>query len=116
MSSSNNPRVTAKPIVWICHDKGGFDFTKAEVHGEVRSVFKGDFNPFDLHAAMRIAEEILKDSHANDWVIPIGNGVAQMVVALAFVAKHDRLPLLVFHAQRCEYVKREHSNFHPTHK
>jgi len=111
MSSSHNPKVSALPIVWITHDKGGFDFKGAEQHGELRAVFKGEFNPFDLHAARRIAEEALKDSHANDWIIAVGSGIAGIIVAQAFIARHDRLPLLVYHAQRHEYVKRDQTGF-----
>lgn len=114
MSSSSNPKVSARPTIWLTHDKGGFDFKAAEVHGELRAVFKGEFNPFDLHDARRKAEEAMKGSHPTDWIIIVGSGIAAAIVTQAFIARHDRLPLLVFHAQRCEYVKRELTGFHPS--
>jgi hypothetical protein len=115
MSSSKHPKIVdpnRKPIVWITHDKGGFDFKGAEVHGELRPVFKGEFNPFDLHAARFHAEETMKESSQQDWLIIVGSGIAGIIVAQAFIARHDRLPLLVYHVHRREYVKRELTSFH----
>lgn len=105
--NTNTNAKERRPVVWIAHDKGGYDFSKASMHGELRRVFRGEFNPFDLTAARRHAEEILKDSQPEDWIIGVGNGLAQVIVALVFSRLHDRLPVLVYHTQRFEYVKRE---------
>lgn len=105
--NASNSNVERKPIVWICHDKGGLDFSKAAAHGELRAVFKGIFNPFDLAAAKQHAEQVLADSQPSDWIIGVGNGIAQMLVAAEFIHRHDRLPVLVYHTQKFEYVKRD---------
>lgn len=104
-----------KPTVWIIHDKGGYDFKQAESIGQLKTIFKGEFNPFDLHGARRHAEEVLKDSTPNDWLIGVGNGVAQQVAALVFVRLHDRLPVLVYHSHRREYVRRDLDGFYQSH-
>lgn len=106
-----SPNGNFKPTVWVIHDKGGYDFSKAAEHGEVKVVFKGEFNPFDLPAARHRAEECMKESGPHDWLIAVGSGIADIIVAQAYIAQHDRLPLLVFHSQRRDYVKRELSNF-----
>jgi len=100
------------PTVWIVHDKGGFDFSKAAEHGALKTVFKGEFNPFDLHAARHHAEELMKtESSPEDWLVLVGSGIAGAIVAQAFIAQHDHFPVLVYHSQRHEYVKRELTGF-----
>lgn len=93
--------------VWIVHDKGGYDFSQAAVHGALRTIFKGEFNPFDLHGAHEQASSMLEASTPDDWLIGVGAGIAGMIVAVEFVRRHDRLPVLVYHTQRREYVKRD---------
>lgn len=100
------------PTIWVCHDKGGYDFSKASPLGVIKPVFKGEFNPFDLHAARLHAETVLKDSLPSDWMIGVGNGIAQMLVAAVFVAMHDRFPVLVYHTSRFEYIKRDLDGMH----
>jgi len=97
-----------KPTVWIIHDKGpGYDFSQAAAHGNVKTVFKGEFNPFDLHSAQQQAQEVLATSTPDDWLVGVGSGIASMIVAMEFVRRHGRLPILVYHTQRHEYVKRD---------
>jgi hypothetical protein len=93
--------------VWIAHDRGGYDFSSAAEHGETRTVFKGEFNPFDLHSARQQAAETMRDAGPNDWIIMVGSSLASTIVAWTYLAQWDRLPVLVLHAQRRVYVKRE---------
>jgi hypothetical protein len=97
-----------KPTVWVVHDRGGYDFSDASQYGEVKTLFRGEFNTFDLHGSWSyVQKRFSQESSKDDWLIIVGSNIACAIAAIAYAQQWGHLPVLVYHAKRREYVQRE---------
>lgn len=93
--------------VWVAHDRGEMDFSGALKHGKLVRVFTGEFNPFELLQPMRYVRDLMRQqSTSSDWLILCGNSLACALLAVEYSKLWHKLPVLVWHARRKEYVTR----------
>lgn len=97
-----------EPTIWISQDRRELDFSAAGRFGKLRAVFDRQFNPFDLPAELeRVRKLVHEESGPHDWLILAGSGVTCSLLSLVYSERWGRLPLLIYHTNRREYVKRE---------
>lgn len=100
---------TSPPTVWLVHDKGQMDFSGAKRFGErFETIWGTGHSPFNLRALAEHAEARFEQyGSREDWLLVCGNTVFNVVAAEVFGRKFGCLRLLVWHAERREYVPAE---------
>ena len=95
--------------VWVVQKGSGKDFSDAQRFGCIKELFEPNgISPFNVKALYEFAtQRFLAESGPNDWLILTGNVPAIAAAAVAYQKIWGRLPLLVYHANRREYVERE---------
>lgn len=95
------------PNVWVVNPRTGMKFDAAEKYGELKTIFDKTVNPFDLKTAYETCAVEMVNGSEDDWILPCGNQAVNLMAALAFYYLHGRVNILVFHAQKHEYVPQE---------
>ena len=83
------------PTVWIVN-KSNHNFEEAEQYGEVKYLSKGILNRYAVNNMARKFEELLASSTPEDYLVPCGLNVMNMIASSILVTKHKRLNLLLF--------------------
>lgn len=91
------------PKVFITN-KGGHDYSPAEEFGELVFITEGLFDQFNIGGMYRYAVDALSNSSEDDYILPTGLPVMNMVVALVWARLHGKANLLLF--SRGSYIHR----------
>ena len=85
--------------VFVVNDSG-HDFAQAKVYGELTTLSHGLVDRFNVMAMLRTFEPVLENSSPEDYILHTGPGVMSAVACAVFAAKHGRLNLLLWRAER----------------
>lgn len=85
--------------VFIVNDTG-HDYSDAERFGELVVLSEGTVNKYSLTSMRRLLGPALADSDPEDYILHSGPSVMSSVASAIFAAKHGRLNLLLYHAER----------------
>ena len=85
-------------------NKSNHDFSAAEPFGELVFMSEGAFNRYEVNNMLRTFSEALRDSAAEDFLLPCALSTMNMLAAVAFALKHRRLNLLLF--RQGDYVEK----------
>ena len=85
--------------VYVINDSG-HDFKPAEKFGTIEIVSTGAVDKFGITEMLRTFQPSLDASVADDFVVLSGPTVMSSVLCSAFAAKHGRLNLLLWKADR----------------
>jgi hypothetical protein len=77
-------------------NRGGHDYSAAEVFGEVVYCTEGNLSKWDINQMYRIAEENLLDSEPDDYIVLTSLTSLCSIYSAVFAHKHGRLNLLIF--------------------
>jgi len=91
------------PKVFIVN-KSSHDFSDAARFGDLVFLSEGSFDPYSVGKMYREFEVILKHSSPEDYILPTGLSVMQIIVAAIFANMHHKLNLLLFSNGR--YIER----------
>lgn len=99
---------TPQPRVFVVHDDGRLDLSKAERFGTLTPVFRTKLwqraNDFDLRAATGIARAAMADATEQDWLLVVGSPALIGLCAYVFVRQTNSLRLLMWDKQLQDYV------------
>ena len=85
--------------VFVVNDSG-HDFEQAKVYGELTALSNGLVDRFNVMAMLRAFEPVLENSSPEDYILHTGPGVMSAIACSVFAAKHGRLNLLLWRAER----------------
>ena len=77
-------------------NKSAHDFSAAEEFGEVIFLSEGVMNRYSVNNMHRLFTEVMKDSKADDYIVPCSLNVMNSVACALFAVKHKQLNLLLF--------------------
>ena len=77
-------------------NKSSHDFSEANKYGEVIFLSEGPMNRYSTNNMVRQFEELLKDSHKEDYIVPCSLNVMNSIACAIFAKKHSCLNLLLF--------------------
>ena len=78
----------------------GHDFSAAEKFGELVVMTRGTVDKFRLTEMLRIFTPFIEESTKGDFILQSGPSVIACIACSAFAAKHGRLNLLIWRADR----------------
>ena len=84
------------PKVYVPNSGQGHDFTPARKFGDLVVVSEGMIDPYRTGMMVRLWDQALKDSSADDYIIVTGLASFCMIGAGMFADRHRRLNLLLF--------------------
>lgn len=87
-------------------NKSSHDFEAAKAYGEIVFLSEGSMNRYATNSMTRQFKEFMKDSSAEDFIVPCSLNVMNSVACAIFAHKHGRLNLLLF--KDGIYVVRNH--------
>lgn len=87
-------------------NKSSHDFSAALEYGEIIFLSDGSMNRYATNSMMRTFKESMKDSDANDYIVPCSLNVMNSIACAIFAFKHGRLNLLLF--KDGTYIERNH--------
>ena len=77
-------------------NKSSHNFEPARVYGPLRYLSKGSMNRYATNRMYRTFVEALEGSQADDYLLPTGLSTMNLIAAVIFALKHQRLNLLLF--------------------
>ena len=92
-------------IVWVVNYKHQ-DIDSAAKFGELRKLTEGNINVFALDLLLKRFADSLKDSCNEDYLLPCGSIIINMIASVVMLEKHGVLNLLIFDLRTKEYVRR----------
>ena len=87
-------------------NKSTHDFGPAEEYGKIIFLSEGSMNRYATNSMMRQFNEVMKDSLAEDFIVPCSLNVMNSIACAIFAHKHGRLNLLLF--KDGLYIMRNH--------
>ncbi len=87
-------------------NKSTHDFREAMEHGDLIFLSEGPMNRYGTNHMFRIFGEKMKDSTADDYIVPCSLNVMNAVACAIFARKHGTLNLLLF--KEGSYIERNH--------
>jgi hypothetical protein len=87
-------------------NKSSHDFSAAKHHGELIFLSEGPMNRYATNSMVREFGEAMKDSTAEDYIVPCSLNVMNSIACAIFAHKHGRLNLLLF--KEGSYIERNH--------
>ena len=81
--------------VYVVHD-GGHDYQEAEKWGSRHFLQAGHIDKPDVEALLALTQEGLAESGPNDFILPSGPTILNILTASEFMRKHQRLNLLLW--------------------
>lgn len=85
-------------------NRSAHDFSPAERFGETVFLSKGPMNRYSVANMVRQFTEVMKDSCAEDYIVPCSLNVMNSIASAIFAHKHGRLNLLLF--KEGDYLER----------
>lgn len=85
-------------------NKSNHDFSEATKFGEITFLSEGPMNRYSTNNMARIFEDVLKDSHKDDFIVPCSLNVMNIIAGAIFAKKHGCINLLLFKDGR--YIER----------
>ena len=89
-------------------NKSSHDFSSAEKFGSLIFMSEGRLNRFGTNDMIRKFQDAMRNSKADDFLLPCSLNTANIIAASVFSLKHKRLNLLLFKPSTNEYVERTH--------
>lgn len=77
-------------------NKSSHDFSEATHYGDIVFLSEGPMNRYSTNNMVRQFEELLKDSHKDDYIVPCSLNVMNSIACAIFAKKHGCLNLLLF--------------------
>lgn len=93
------------PKVFITN-KSAHDFSAAEPYGEFHYLSEGLVHKYSTNKTMRLFEDRLKHSEADDYLLITSLGVLNVIAAGILATKHHKINLLIYNATEKTYVER----------
>jgi hypothetical protein len=87
-------------------NKSSHNFSPAEEYGEIVFLSEGSMNRYSTNSMIRQFKEAMKDSTANDYIVPCSLNVMNSIACAIFAHKHGKLNLLLF--KDGNYIERNH--------
>ena len=87
-------------------NRSSHDFSDAENYGTVVFLSIGPMNRYGTNNMHRQFEELMKDSSAEDYIVPCSLNVMNSIACAIFAHRHGTLNLLLFKDGR--YIERNH--------
>lgn len=87
-------------------NKSYHDFGEAENYGEIIFLSEGPMNRYSTNNMLRVFTERMKDSSAEDYIVPCSLSVMNSIACAIFARKHGKLNLLLF--KEGNYIERNH--------
>ena len=87
------------PNVFIINDSG-HDFAPAEEYGTLVRMSEGTVEKFNLTEMLRMFQPFIDSSGPEDYLVQSGPAVMSAIACAAYSAKHGRLNLLLWKADR----------------
>lgn len=85
-------------------NKSAHDFSPARKFGKIIFLSEGMIARYDCNHMHREFSEIMKDSHADDYIVPCSLNMMNSIACALFACKHKRLNLLLY--KRGKYIER----------
>ena len=95
-----------RPTVWI-PKSAGHSFAAAEAYGVLRFMFDETVSPFNLDLLREELYRILEQAKQEDFLLPSGNTVLNMLTLYEWSMRFDVCNLLLFHVRERKYIKRK---------
>lgn len=83
------------PTVYVIN-RSSHDFSDAERYGRLEFLTEGSVNRFATANMVRIFADSLKNSQAEDYILPTGLNIMTVIACVVFALKHKALNLLLF--------------------
>lgn len=93
----------SKTKVYIVN-KSSHDFSAARFFGDIVFLSEGPMNRYAVNNMMRLFTEKMKDSRADDYLVPCSLNVMNSIASAILAYKHGRLNLLLF--KQGTYIER----------
>jgi hypothetical protein len=87
-------------------NKSSHDFGPAEQYGQVQFLSSGSMNRYATNSMVRLFEDSMKESEAEDYIVPCSLNVMNAIACAIFAHKHGRLNLLLY--KDGVYIERNH--------
>lgn len=88
-------------------NKSNHDFSSAEQYGKLVFLSEGPMNRYSTNNMCRSFTDKMKDSSAEDYIVPCSLNVMNSIACAIFARKHGTLNLLLF--KDGSYIERNHS-------
>ena len=87
-------------------NKSSHDFSEAKEFGELVYLTEGKLDRFAVNSIYRTVEQAIMDSDKRDYIVPCSLNILNIVVCSMFVARHNRLNLLIYNGFKKKYLER----------
>jgi hypothetical protein len=77
-------------------NKSAHDFSAAECYGDLIFLSEGLMPRYKTNQMHRVFSHMMRDSAADDWIVPTSLNVMNSIACAVFAHKHGRLNLLLF--------------------
>jgi len=77
-------------------NKSAHDFSAAKQFGEIIFLSEGPMNRYSTNNMHRLFTEVMKESEADDYIVPCSLNVMNSIACALFAVKHRKLNLLLF--------------------
>ncbi len=91
--------------VWVVNHRDQ-DTKAAAKFGKLQVLIEGKPNIFGVDRLLAELKEKLKDSHVDDYVLPCGSLVVNMLVSGVLLDLHGRLKILLYDFRSQAYLER----------
>ena len=87
-------------------NRSAHNFEPAKKYGDIIFLSSGLMNRYATNSMVRQFEEVMKDSTAEDYIVPCSLNVMNALACAIFAYKHGTLNLLLF--KDGKYIERNH--------
>ena len=77
-------------------NKSAHDFSASEQFGQIEFLSSGPMNRYSTNNMHRVFTEKMKDSNADDYIVPCSLNVMNAIACAIFAVMHGKLNLLLF--------------------